>query len=171
MHHFLCQTEFHPVLSPSFLERLHCCYIYLHCFYNYYNNVEPCALNASFSIWYPDLIKLPYFADLTQGTKYPLTSSVWHCFRVAAPPPDPTFTPSTFKTDLATGPHAFDVHVIWWPHLHLLHVIRQTHQFPSSVHPCRPLLTLISRLSSNFVSSVIVDCNTIDDICNMICVL
>jgi hypothetical protein len=33
------------------------------------------------------------------------------------------------------------------------------------------LLTLISRLSSNFVSSVIVDCNTIDDICNMICVL
>jgi hypothetical protein len=31
MRHFLCQTEFHPVLTPSFLfpERLHCCYIYI----------------------------------------------------------------------------------------------------------------------------------------------
>jgi hypothetical protein len=46
------QTEFHPVLTPSFLflpERLHCCcYIYFHCSYtyNYYNYMEPCALNA-----------------------------------------------------------------------------------------------------------------------------
>jgi len=31
----LCQTEFHPVLTPSFLfpQRLHCCYIYFHCSY------------------------------------------------------------------------------------------------------------------------------------------
>jgi hypothetical protein len=55
-------------VPPSFLfpERLHCCYIYFHCSYNYYNNLEPCALNASFSISYPDLMKLPYFADLIQ---------------------------------------------------------------------------------------------------------
>ncbi len=53
MHHLLCQTEFHPVLTPSFLfpDHLHCCYIYFHCssyMYNYYNYPEPCALNAEF---------------------------------------------------------------------------------------------------------------------------
>jgi hypothetical protein len=47
-----------------FPERLHCCYIYFHCsyVYNYYNYLEPCALNAEFQ----HFIKLPYFADLTQ---------------------------------------------------------------------------------------------------------
>jgi hypothetical protein len=68
MHHFLCQTEFYPVLTPSFLfpERLRCYYIYFHCsyMYNYYNYLEPCALNAETP--YPNLIKFPYFADLTQ---------------------------------------------------------------------------------------------------------
>jgi hypothetical protein len=34
--------------------------------YNYYNYFEPCALNAEFQHSYPDLIQLPYFADLTQ---------------------------------------------------------------------------------------------------------
>jgi hypothetical protein len=34
--------------------------------YNYYNYFEPCALMLSFNTSYPDLIKLPYFADLTQ---------------------------------------------------------------------------------------------------------
>ncbi len=34
--------------------------------YNYYNYLEPCALNAEFQFSYPDLIKLPYFAYLTQ---------------------------------------------------------------------------------------------------------
>jgi hypothetical protein len=52
MHHFLCETEFYPILTPSFLflEGLHCCYIYFHCshMYNYYNYLEPCALNAEF---------------------------------------------------------------------------------------------------------------------------
>jgi len=57
MNHFLCQTEFHPVLTPSFLfpERLHCCYIYFCCsyMYNYYNYLEPCALNAEFQHFVP----------------------------------------------------------------------------------------------------------------------
>jgi hypothetical protein len=62
MHHFSCQTEFHPVLNKSFLfppDCLHCCYIYFHCsyLYNYYNYLEPCALHAEFSISYPDLNK------------------------------------------------------------------------------------------------------------------
>jgi hypothetical protein len=36
--------------------------------YNYYNYLEPCALNAEFQHFIPkSLIKLPYFADLTQG--------------------------------------------------------------------------------------------------------
>jgi hypothetical protein len=34
--------------------------------YNYYNYFEPCALNAEFQHSYPDLIQLPYFADLAQ---------------------------------------------------------------------------------------------------------
>jgi hypothetical protein len=34
--------------------------------YNYYNYLEPCALNAEFQFSYPDLIKLPYFAYLIQ---------------------------------------------------------------------------------------------------------
>jgi hypothetical protein len=52
MHHFLCQIEFHAVLTQSFLflKRLHWCYIYFHCSYtyDYYNYLEPCALNAEF---------------------------------------------------------------------------------------------------------------------------
>jgi hypothetical protein len=67
MHHFLCRTEFHP--SFLFPERLHSCYIYFHCsrMYNYYNYLDPCALNAEFQHLIPkSLIKLPYFADLTQ---------------------------------------------------------------------------------------------------------
>ncbi len=54
---FLCQTEFHPVLTPCFLfpERLHSCYIYFHCsyMYNYYSQLEPCALNAEFQHFIP----------------------------------------------------------------------------------------------------------------------
>ncbi len=54
---FLCQTEFHPVFIPSFLfpDRLHCCCIYFHCsyMYNYYNYLEPCALNAEFLHFIP----------------------------------------------------------------------------------------------------------------------
>ncbi len=50
MNHFLCETEFDPVLTLSFHfhERFHCCYIYFHCsyMYNYYKYLEPCALNA-----------------------------------------------------------------------------------------------------------------------------
>jgi hypothetical protein len=57
MHHFLCQTEFHPVFTPSFLfpERLRCCDIYCHCSYmeDYYNYLEPCALNAEFQHFIP----------------------------------------------------------------------------------------------------------------------
>jgi hypothetical protein len=34
--------------------------------YNYYNYLEPCALNDEFQHFIPDLIKLPYFVDLTQ---------------------------------------------------------------------------------------------------------
>jgi hypothetical protein len=67
--------------------------------------------------------------------------------------------------------HAFNVHVIWWPHLHLHHVIKQTHQFPSSVHPCRPSSTFISHSLLNLTLLVVIDCNTIDDIYNMISVL
>ncbi len=51
MHHFLCQTEFHPVLKKSFLfpERLHCCYICYHCsyLYNYYSYLEPCEVRIN----------------------------------------------------------------------------------------------------------------------------
>ncbi len=43
--------------DPSFLfpERLHCCYIHFHCsyMYNYYNYLEPCALNAEFKHFIP----------------------------------------------------------------------------------------------------------------------
>jgi len=60
--------EFHFVLTPSFLfpERLHCCCIYFHCsyLYNYYNYLEPCALNADFQ-HFKD-IKLPYSVNLAQ---------------------------------------------------------------------------------------------------------
>ncbi len=56
---------FWPVLL--FPERLHWCHIYFHCshMYNHYIYLQPCVLNAikTFSISYPDLIKLPYFAD------------------------------------------------------------------------------------------------------------
>jgi hypothetical protein len=52
-----------------------------------------------------------------------------------------------------------------------LHVIKQTHQFLSSIHPCKPLSTLISHLSSNLALSVIVNYNTIYDISNMIYIL
>jgi hypothetical protein len=55
MHHFCAKLSFlRPILIPSFLffpERLHCCcYIYFHCsyLYNFYNCLEPCALNAEF---------------------------------------------------------------------------------------------------------------------------
>jgi hypothetical protein len=58
-----------------------------------------------------------------------------------------------------------------WPHLHLFHFIRRTHQFSSSIHPCRPSSTFISRLLSNLASSIVIDCNTIDMIYNMICAL
>jgi hypothetical protein len=61
MHHFLCQTEFHPVLIPSFLfpERLHCCYIYFHCsyMYNYYTCLKPYSLNAEFQHFIPKFNK------------------------------------------------------------------------------------------------------------------
>jgi hypothetical protein len=49
---FCAQLSFILVLIPSFLflERLHCRYIYFRCsyMYNYYNYLEPCALNAEF---------------------------------------------------------------------------------------------------------------------------
>jgi len=65
MHHFLCETEFHPILTPSFLflERLHCCYIYFHCshMYNYYHYLEPCALNAEFQHFIPRFNKTSLF--------------------------------------------------------------------------------------------------------------
>jgi hypothetical protein len=58
MHHFLCQTEFHPVLTPSFSFFLsasiaatyifHCSYMY-----NYYNYLKPCALNTEFQHFIP----------------------------------------------------------------------------------------------------------------------
>ncbi len=42
---------------PSFLfrERLQCCYIYFHCsyMYNFYNYLEPCALDAEFQHFIP----------------------------------------------------------------------------------------------------------------------
>ncbi len=64
MRHFLCQTEFHPFLTPSFLfpERLHCCYTYFHCsyMYNYYSYLKPCALNAEFQHFIPRYNKIPY---------------------------------------------------------------------------------------------------------------
>jgi hypothetical protein len=70
MHHFLCQTEFHPVLIPyfHFPERLHCCYIYFHYsyMYNHYNYLEPCASNAEFHDFIPRFNKTSYFAHLTQ---------------------------------------------------------------------------------------------------------
>ncbi len=74
-HHLLCQTEFHPVLTLSFLfpEPLHCCYIYFHCsyMYNYYNYLDLYELNAEFQHFIPtflknSLLKIPYFADPTQ---------------------------------------------------------------------------------------------------------
>jgi hypothetical protein len=41
--------------SVLFPERLHCRYIYFHCsyMYNYYNYLEPCALNAEFQHFMP----------------------------------------------------------------------------------------------------------------------
>jgi hypothetical protein len=55
--HFLCQTEFHPVLTPSFVFHgcLHWCWVYFRCsyMYNYYNYLEPCALNAEFQHFIP----------------------------------------------------------------------------------------------------------------------
>jgi len=56
---FVVKTEFHPVLTSSFLfpERLHscCCCIYFHCsyLYNYYNYLEPCELDAEFQHFIP----------------------------------------------------------------------------------------------------------------------
>jgi hypothetical protein len=50
-----------------------------------------------------------------RGTKYPLTSSVWHYFSISPPPPDLTFMPSTSETGPATRPHPFDIHVIHDP--------------------------------------------------------
>ncbi len=47
---------FWPRLSFFFPECLHCCcYIYFHCSYtyNYYNYMEPCALNAEFHHFIP----------------------------------------------------------------------------------------------------------------------
>ncbi len=71
-HPYTSSSIFRPCFwTQSFLfpERFHCCYIYFHCsyMYNYYNYyLEPCALNAEFfHTSYPDLIKLPYFADIT----------------------------------------------------------------------------------------------------------
>ncbi len=65
-------TIFVPILTLSFffLEHFHCCYIYFpHSYmYNYYNYLEPCALNANFQHFIPKWYKkLPYFADLTQS--------------------------------------------------------------------------------------------------------
>jgi hypothetical protein len=41
--------------DPLFPERLHCSYIHFHCtyLYNYYNYLEPCALNAEFQQFIP----------------------------------------------------------------------------------------------------------------------
>jgi hypothetical protein len=85
MHHFLCQTEFHLVLTPSFIfpERLNCCYIYFHCFYmyNYYNYLEPCALNAEFQ-------HLIYkFITSVRPSVRPVTLCV-----VTGPEPEPLWT-------------------------------------------------------------------------------
>jgi hypothetical protein len=98
-------------------------------------------------------------------------SSIWHCFNITTPPPNPTFTPSKSKAGFTIRPHACNVHVIQWPHLHLLHVIIWTHQFSSFIHPCKPLSTFISCLLSNLTSSIVVDYNTINDIYSMICIL
>lgn len=103
-----------------------------------------------------------------QGVKYPLTSFFWCYFNIRAPPPDPAFTPSTSKVCLATWAHPFEDYLILWHHLHLFHVIKWTHQFFSFVHPCKLSLTFISRSLLNLVLSVVVDCNTINMICNMI---
>jgi hypothetical protein len=68
MRHFLCQIEFHPILTPSFLflEHLHYCYIYFHYsyMYNYYNYPEPCALNAKFQHFAPRFNKTSLLCGL-----------------------------------------------------------------------------------------------------------
>ncbi len=69
---FCAKLSFHPVLTPSFAfhGRLHCCYIYFHCsyMYNYYNYLEPCALNGESQHFIPRFNnkKQHYFADLRQ---------------------------------------------------------------------------------------------------------
>jgi len=82
-----------------------------------------------------------------------------------------TFTPSTSKASPTTRPHPFDLHVIQWPHFHLLHAIKRIHQFMSFINPYKPSSTLISHLSSNLILSIVVDYNTIDMIYIMICAL
>ncbi len=51
MHHFCGKLSFFVRFwfpLSFFPERLHCCYIYFHCsyLYNFYNCLDPCALNA-----------------------------------------------------------------------------------------------------------------------------
>jgi hypothetical protein len=43
------------VSSHLFMSASTCCYIYFHCsyMYNYYNYLEPCALNAEFQHFIP----------------------------------------------------------------------------------------------------------------------
>ncbi len=70
LHHFLCQTEFHPVLTRlSFFLSASAAATYIFTaptLYNYYSYLEPCALDAEFHHFIPRFNIIPYFADLTQ---------------------------------------------------------------------------------------------------------
>jgi len=71
---FCAKLSFIRFLTSSFLfpERPYCCCIYLHCsyMYNYYNYLEPCALNVEFQHFIFRFNKTSYFADLIkEGTR------------------------------------------------------------------------------------------------------